>query len=114
MRTVVAVITLVACVHAGIWALAGNKIWAPEFQGRQLPSISYSPAEREDGQNATAKINTIRADMKTLASYTRAVRTYSSTNGYELIPAAAAEQGVKVNVGIWLDKDAERNKREIK
>ena len=114
MRIVVAAITLVACVHAGIWAIAGNKASAPDFEGRQFPSISYAPSERWDGQNATAKLSTIRGDMKLLAPYTRAIRTYSSTNGYELIAAAAAEQGLKVNVGVWLDRDTERNKRELK
>src|SRR5215212_1952293 len=114
MRTVVAVITLVACVHAGIWALAGNKTAAPNFEGAQLASLSYAPYEKSAQQNAVANIRQIRADMKLLAPYTRAIRTYSSTKGSELIPAAAAEQGLKVTVGAWLDKDVERNEREVR
>jgi len=42
--------------------------------------------------------------MRTLAPTTRAVRTYTATNGVELVPAAAAEQGLKVTVGAWIDK----------
>jgi exo-beta-1,3-glucanase (GH17 family)/cellulose synthase/poly-beta-1,6-N-acetylglucosamine synthase-like glycosyltransferase len=114
MRTVVAVITLVACVHAGIWAVAGNKTAAPNFEGAQLASLSYAPYEKSAGQNAVANIRQIRADMKLLAPYTRAVRTYTSTGGVELVPGAAAEQGLKVTVGAWLDKDIERNEREVR
>ncbi|HET7680897.1 MAG TPA: glycosyltransferase [Xanthobacteraceae bacterium] len=114
MRSVIAVIALVACVHAGVWALAGNKTAAPNFEGAQLASLSYAPYEKSAQQNAVANIRQIRADMKLLAPYTRAVRTYSSTGGVELVPAAAAEQGLKVTVGAWLDKDLERNEREVR
>jgi len=44
---------------------------------------------------------------------TRAVRLYSSTEGSELVPPVAAEFGLKVMVGAWIDKDSNRNNREI-
>jgi exo-beta-1,3-glucanase (GH17 family)/cellulose synthase/poly-beta-1,6-N-acetylglucosamine synthase-like glycosyltransferase len=114
MRSIIAVITLVACVHAGVWALAGNKTAAPNFEGAQLASLSYAPYERSAQQNAVANIRQIRADMKLLAPYTRTIRTYSSTGGVELVPPAAADQGLKVTVGAWLDKDLDRNEREVR
>jgi exo-beta-1,3-glucanase (GH17 family)/cellulose synthase/poly-beta-1,6-N-acetylglucosamine synthase-like glycosyltransferase len=55
----------------------------------------------------------IRADMKSLAPYTNAIRLYSSTGGLELVPPIAAEFGLKVTVGVWLDKHEDRNQREI-
>ena len=42
MRTVAAVLALVACVHAGLWASLQTKQTAPDFTG-QLASISYAP-----------------------------------------------------------------------
>ena len=51
--------------------------------------------------------------MKKLSSLTKAVRLYSSTEGAELVPPIAAEFGLKVTVGAWIDKNAERNEREI-
>ncbi len=45
---------------------------------------------------------------------TRAIRLYSSTGGVELVPPIAAEFGLKVTVGAWIDKDPDRNEREIK
>ena len=55
----------------------------------------------------------IRGDLKKLSSMTRAIRLYSSTGGVELVPPIAAEFGLKVTVGAWIDKNSERNEREI-
>jgi cellulose synthase/poly-beta-1,6-N-acetylglucosamine synthase-like glycosyltransferase/exo-beta-1,3-glucanase (GH17 family) len=114
MRTVAAVVALVICVHAGLWALlqrhqAVANIDAP------LASVSYSPYARSQhpdyGDRPTPE--QIRADLKILSPYTQAIRTYSSTGGGELIPAIAAEFGLKVTLGIWIDKNEARNEREI-
>ncbi len=114
MRTVAAVLALVACVHAGLWALLRTEQNAPDITG-QLASISYSPFadsnHPDHGPPPTAE--QIRADLKAIAPYTRAIRTYSATGGAELIPPIAAEFGLKVTVGAWIDKDKARNEREI-
>ncbi|HTP92785.1 MAG TPA: glycosyltransferase [Xanthobacteraceae bacterium] len=115
MRTVAAVLALVACVHAGLWALLQTKATAPDFTG-QLASVSYAPfanSEHPDyGDRPTAE--QIRSDLKAIAPYTRAIRTYSATGGAELVPPIAAEFGLKVTVGAWIDKDQARNEREIR
>ncbi|MBI3703305.1 MAG: glycosyltransferase [Rhizobiales bacterium] len=115
MRTVAAVIALVACVHAGLWALARDRIGAPDFDG-QLASVSYAPFQgnvnAETG--ARARAEQIRSDLKMLAPLTRAVRTYSSTNGVEMVPSIASEFGLRATVGAWIDKNQERNEREIR
>jgi exo-beta-1,3-glucanase (GH17 family)/cellulose synthase/poly-beta-1,6-N-acetylglucosamine synthase-like glycosyltransferase len=114
MRSVAVVVTLVACVHAAAWALVRGQATAPDFGG-QLASVSYAPysnsAHPDTGDAATEQ--QIRADLKVIAPYTRAIRTYSSTGGVELVPQVAAEFGLKVTVGAWIDKDAKRNEREI-
>ena len=115
MRTVAAVLALVACVHAGLWASLRTKEAAPDFTG-QLASVSYAPfvasAHPDWGERPT--VEQIRADLKAIAPYTRAIRTYSSTGGAELVPPIAAEFGLKVTVGAWIDKNQERNEREIR
>src|SRR3954451_8120356 len=58
-------------------------------------------------------VEKIRADLKTLSTLTRAIRLYSSTGGVELVPPIAAEFGLKVTVGAWIDKNSDRNEREI-
>src|SRR5438309_7451077 len=114
MRAVVAVVFVVAAVHAGLWGVLRDKQQAPEFRGI-LPSVSYSPFEgtaHPDTEN-TPNPDRVRADVKTLAPLTRAIRLYSSTGGVEIVPPIAAEVGLKVTVGAWIDKNADRNEREM-
>ena len=115
MRTVAAVLALVACVHAGIWALLRPVGTAPDVTG-QLASVSYSPFADSSHPDTGARPTPeqIRADLQAIAPYTRAVRTYSATGGAELVPPIAAEFGLKVSVGAWIDKDQARNEREIR
>ena len=114
MRSVAAVVALVVCVHAGLWALLQRQQAVPDFDG-PLASISYSPYARSQhpdlGDRPTAA--QIRTDLALVAPYARAIRTYSSTGGVELVPTIAAEFGLKVAVGIWIDKNEARNEREI-
>src|SRR5437763_4564066 len=114
MRAVVAVLFCVAALHAATWGLLRDKQQAPAFQGI-LPTTSYPPSEgtaHPDVDNIP-KAEKIRADMKTLAPLTRAIRLYSSTGGVELVPPIANEAGLKVTVGAWIDKNADRNEREM-
>src|SRR4030088_21319 len=114
MRAVVAVVLFVAAAPASLWGLLQEKQAAPDFRG-VLPSVSYAPFEgtaHPDVDNIPS-VEKIRADMKKLAPLTRAIRLYSSTGGVELVPPIAAEFGLKVTVGAWIDKNVDRNEREI-
>src|SRR6185437_15369212 len=114
MRAVVAVLLFVTAANAGLWGLFQEKQPAPDFRGI-LPSVSYAPFEgnaHPDVDNIP-QIEKIRADLKKLSTITRAIRLYSSTGGVEQVPPIAAEFGLKVTVGAWIDKNADRNEREI-
>ncbi|MFY9879044.1 MAG: glycosyltransferase [Pseudolabrys sp.] len=115
MRTVAAVVALVACVHAGMWVLLRDDARAPNFGG-QLASVSYAPFEgsAHPDSGAFARAAQIRADLKLLAPLTRAIRTYSATGGVELVPGIATEFGLRVTAGAWIDKNRDRNEREIR
>jgi len=114
MRSVAAIIALVACVQAGLWALEQHHLSAPNFDG-QLASVSYAPFAGSAHPDSGAKAQTaqIRRDLNLLAPLTRAIRTYSSTGGVELVPAIASEFGLRVTIGAWIDKHQDRNEREI-
>jgi exo-beta-1,3-glucanase (GH17 family)/cellulose synthase/poly-beta-1,6-N-acetylglucosamine synthase-like glycosyltransferase len=114
MRAIVAVLLFVSAAHAALWGVLQEKQQAPDFTG-VLPSVSYAPFEgtaHPDVDNIPTA-EKIRADMKKLAPMTRAIRLYSSTGGVEMVPPIAAEFGIKVTVGAWIDKSLERNNREI-
>lgn len=114
MRAVVAVLVLVAAVHLALWGVFRERQDAPEFKGI-LPSVSYAPFDgtaHPDVDNIPSA-DKIRADLKTLAPISRAIRLYSSTGGVELVPPIAGEVGLKVTVGAWIDKNIDRNEREM-
>jgi exo-beta-1,3-glucanase (GH17 family)/cellulose synthase/poly-beta-1,6-N-acetylglucosamine synthase-like glycosyltransferase len=115
MRSLVSVVALVACLHACAWAIWQTQASAPNLEG-VLDSISYSPfltSTRPDDPGSRPTEAQIRAQLKTIAPYTKAIRLYQSTGGVELVPPIAAEFGLKVTIGIFLDKNEERNQREI-
>src|SRR6476660_4042688 len=114
MRAVVAALLFVTAAHAALWGLLQEKQSAPDFRGI-LPSVSYAPFDgtgHPDVDNLPSA-EKIRADLKKLSTMTRAIRLYSSTGGVELVPPIAAASGLKVTVGAWIDKNADRTERDI-
>ncbi len=55
----------------------------------------------------------VRRRMEIIKPYTKWVRSFSCSDGNELIPMVAKEYGIKTLVGAWLGKDPEVNEREI-
>jgi glucan 1,3-beta-glucosidase len=55
----------------------------------------------------------IRRRLKVIQPYTQWIRSFSCTEGNELIPKIAKELGMKTLVGAWLGSDPEINQREI-
>lgn len=68
-----------------------------------------------EGQNPGDQIteDQIRRRMEIIKPYTKWVRTFSCTDGNELIPKIAKEYGLKTLVGAWLGDDDEINQREV-
>src|SRR5882762_6552091 len=114
MRAVVAVLVFVTAAHAALWGVLREKQPAPDFRGI-LPSVSYAPFDGTGHPDVDNLPNAdkIRADVKKLAPLTRAIRLYSSTGGVEMVPPIANEVGLKVTVGAWIDKNVDRNEREM-
>lgn len=55
----------------------------------------------------------VRRRMQILKPHTKWIRSFSCTDGNELIPKVAKEMGLKTLVGAWLGRDAEVNEREV-
>jgi exo-beta-1,3-glucanase (GH17 family) len=69
----------------------------------------------EDGQKPGDIITAeqIRRRMSIIAPYSQWVRSFSCTEGNELIPQVARAFNMKTLVGAWLGNDKEKNKLEI-
>lgn len=115
MRVVAIILTIVATLHAGAWLLVREQGSAPVADGlfKSLSFAPFNPGDKPDSGTLTTE-KQIHADLKVIAPYTHAIRTYASTGGLELVPSIAADFGLKVTVGAWIDKHQERNEREIK
>jgi cellulose synthase/poly-beta-1,6-N-acetylglucosamine synthase-like glycosyltransferase/exo-beta-1,3-glucanase (GH17 family) len=115
MRSAVFVVALVACLHAGAWALRQTEAPAPNFDGI-LNSVSYSPfttSAHPGSEGSRPPEERIRADLKAIAPYTKAIRLYGSTGGWEQVPKIAAEFGLKVTLGIWLDEAGKKPRPDV-
>ncbi|MFP2996999.1 glycosyl hydrolase family 17 protein [Spongiivirga sp. MCCC 1A20706] len=56
----------------------------------------------------------IRRRIEIIKPYTKWIRSFSCTEGNELIPKIAKEHGLKTMVGAWLSDEDETNEKEIK
>ncbi|MCH7400419.1 glycosyl hydrolase family 17 protein [Belliella kenyensis] len=78
-----------------------------------IHGLCFSPYEegQEPGDQLTE--DQIRRRIEIIRPHTQWIRSFSCTEGNELIPKIAKEYGLKTLVGAWLGKDHEVNKKEI-
>ncbi len=78
-----------------------------------MHGLCSSPYEegQEPGDQLTEE--QIRRRLKIIQPYTNWIRSFSCTDGNELIPKIAKEMGMKTLVGAWLGDDPEINEREL-
>lgn len=106
-----------------VLALAGN-----DFQGVSkdelaevfnevlkggMPGLCFSPyvEGQQPGDQLTEE--QVRRRLEIIRPYTKWVRSFSCTEGNELIPIIAKEFGMKTLVGAWLGKDDKINQAEV-
>src|SRR5260370_14443568 len=99
-------------MHLAFWALRNPDTTAPSVEGK-LPSVSYNRFGEPSPDGLRIPEAQIRADLTEIAKHARSVRTYASTQGLERVPEIAAELGLTVTLGGWVDKDKARNERDI-
>jgi len=75
--------------------------------------LCFSPYA--EGQTAGDLVSEaqIRSRIAIIAPHTQWLRTFSCTEGHDLIPVLARAQGLKTMAGAWIGPDRKRNEREI-
>ncbi|MDO9082989.1 MAG: hypothetical protein Q7U56_06875, partial [Humidesulfovibrio sp.] len=115
MRKNALIVLIVMAVNLGLWAFF-NRPADPQldFTG-QIKAVSFSPyrADQDPLVNKFPTPAQIEEDIVFLKGKTGAIRTYSSLDGMELIPALADKHNMPVLAGAWLDKRLKRNEQEI-
>ena len=79
----------------------------------KIHGLSFSPYIEGQGPGTIVEEAQIRARLAVIEPYVRWIRSFSCTDGHELIPAIAKEKGLKTMVGVWLDDDREHNELEL-
>ncbi len=78
-----------------------------------LHGISFSVYSEGQQPGSIITEDQIEARMKIIKPYVKWVRSFSCTDGNELIPKVAHKYGIKTLVGAWLGDDKEKNEIEI-
>jgi exo-beta-1,3-glucanase (GH17 family) len=79
----------------------------------KIHGICFSPYVEGQGPGTQLGEAQILERLSFVQPYARWVRTFSCTEGNELIPRIAAENGLKSMVGVWLDSNREENEKEL-
>ncbi|MDH3334880.1 MAG: glycosyl hydrolase family 17 protein [Gammaproteobacteria bacterium] len=79
----------------------------------KIHGLSFSPYIEGQGPKTIIEEAQIRDRLAVIEPYVRWIRSFSCTEGHELIPAIAKEKGLKTMVGVWLDDDREHNELEF-
>ncbi len=79
----------------------------------KIHGLSFSPYVEGQGPGTQLGEAQIRERLDIIKPYVHWVRSFSCTDGNEMIPRIAAENGLKSMVGVWLDDDKEHNEIEF-
>lgn len=78
-----------------------------------LHGLCFSPYIEGQKPGDQLSEEQIRRRLEVIKPYTKWVRSFSTTEGNELIPLIAKEMGMNTLVGAWLGDDSEINSNEI-
>lgn len=78
-----------------------------------IHGICFSAYEDDQKPGSILTKEQITTRINILKNYSKWVRTFSCTDGNELIPVIAKENGMKTMVGAWLSDNKELNEKEI-
>ena len=79
----------------------------------KIHGLSYSPYVEGQGPGTQIGAEQIAERLAFISPYTNNIRTFSCSEGNELIPAIAKEAGLGTMVGVWLDDNREQNEIEM-
>ncbi len=79
----------------------------------KIHGISFSPYTEGQGPGTQLESAQILDRLGIIQPYVHWIRSFSCTEGNELIPAIAKENGLNTLVGVWLDDNLEHNELEI-
>ena len=80
---------------------------------RKAHGICFSPYRAGQGPGTVIGEAQIRERLGVVQPYFNWVRSFSTSEGNELIPAVARELGLQTMVGVWIGTDLDKNEVEL-
>ena len=78
-----------------------------------IHGLCFSPYVEGQGPGSEVGEAQIRERLSIVQPHVSWIRSFSTTDGNELIPSVASELGLQTMVGVWIGSDLEKNEREI-
>ncbi|MFT4748065.1 MAG: glucan 1,3-beta-glucosidase [Congregibacter sp.] len=100
-------------LHVGKSSIKEMQAEVSRLLADKIHGLSFSPYISGQGPGTQITEEQIHQRLQLMAPYVKWVRTFSCTEGNELIPKIAAEYGLKTLVGVWLESDLENNEKEL-
>jgi len=119
MRLPLALAAAVCAAIVAVWAWLGAPVSAPPSPlaaDEKLQCVSYAPFRPGQSPFMAGLVippEQIDDDFERLAKITDCVRTYSTEMGLVVVPEMARKHGLKILQGIWIGRDAAKNRVEI-
>ena len=119
VRTPLVLLVLSLGIIAAVWWWLGRPAEfarAPIDPNDKVPCISYAPfRSHQTSLSSSTQVSKeqIAEDLAQLAQISGCIRTYATDLGLDQIPGLAAEAGLKVMQGIFLDRDRAKNAVQI-
>lgn len=78
-----------------------------------IHGVCFSPYVEGQGPGTEIEEAQIRERLQIVQPYVSWIRSFSTTEGNELIPSVASELGLQTMVGVWIGSDLEKNEIEM-
>jgi exo-beta-1,3-glucanase (GH17 family)/cellulose synthase/poly-beta-1,6-N-acetylglucosamine synthase-like glycosyltransferase len=101
-------------ITIGTWAYMNQAQSEPSWP-RKVQGFAFSPyqADQDAVKDEFPTREQIAGDLELLRGKTNAVRTYTTEGTIGLVPELAAERGINVALGAWIDSRRDHNDEEL-
>lgn len=89
------------------------KLEFAEILNKGIHGLCFSPYVEGQNVGDILSKDQIKRRLNIITPHTQWIRSFSCTQGNELIPEIAHQKGIKSIVGAWISDDLDRNEKEI-
>jgi cellulose synthase/poly-beta-1,6-N-acetylglucosamine synthase-like glycosyltransferase/exo-beta-1,3-glucanase (GH17 family) len=113
-KSAIAVLLVVILGNIGLWAVWNRPVAERSWSGI-ITGVSYTPFHPDKSPTRADRptADDIEKDIQALDGSVKGIRTYSATDGSEMVPAIARRHGLPVTAGAWVQGKPEIDDPEL-